>query len=260
MNTGHDYQRPSRDIPLPSPARSRGDVSDAGEVVRDVGVVIVAGGSGSRVGSGELKQFRWVAGKPALLHSVQAFMARPDVAIVVVVLPKAYAADPPPWLFQCDVDRLLVSTGGTERHESVINGLEDLPESVSIAVVHDAARPLVTDDTIDRVIAEARKGHGAIAALPVVDTLKDVDADGRIVRTIDRTHLWRAQTPQAFPRDQLERAYIEARRDRVSATDDAALLERIGLPVVVVQGSERGLKITTDADFARADALSALAE
>lgn len=260
MNTGHDYQRPSRDIPLPSPARSRGDVSDAGEVVRDVGVVIVAGGSGSRVGSGELKQFRWVAGKPALLHSVQAFMARPDVAIVVVVLPKAYAADPPPWLFQCDVDRLLVSTGGTERHESVINGLEDLPESVSIAVVHDAARPLVTDDTIDRVIAEARKGHGAIAALPVVDTLKEVDADGRIVRTIDRTHLWRAQTPQAFPRDQLERAHIEARRDRVSATDDAALLERIGLPVVVVQGSERGLKITTEADFARADALSALAE
>ena len=260
MNTGHDYQRPSRDLPLPSPARSRGDVSDAGEVVRDVGVVIVAGGSGSRVGSGELKQFRWVAGKPALLHSVQAFMARPDVAIVVVVLPKAYAADPPPWLFQCDVDRLLVSTGGTERHESVINGLEDLPESVSIAVVHDAARPLVTDDTIDRVIAEARKGHGAIAALPVVDTLKEVDADGRIVRTIDRTHLWRAQTPQAFPRDQLERAHIEARRDRVSATDDAALLERIGLPVVVVQGSERGLKITTEADFARADALSALAE
>ena len=260
MSTAHEHQRPSRDIPLPSPARSRTDVSDAGDVVRDVGVVIVAGGSGSRVGSGELKQFRWVAGKPALLHSVQAFMARPDVAIVVVVLPKAYAADPPPWLFQCDVDRLLVSTGGTERHESVINGLEDLPESVSIAVVHDAARPLVTDDTIDRVIAEARKGHGAIAALPVVDTLKEVDADGRIVRTIDRTQLWRAQTPQAFPRDQLERAHIEARRDRVGATDDAALLERIGLPVVVVQGSERGLKITTEADFARADALSALVE
>src|SRR4051812_7869649 len=139
---------------------------------RDVGVVVVAGGSGSRTGSTELKQFRWVAGKPALLHSVQAFMARADVAIVVAVLPKAYAADPPPCLFQCDVDRLLVSVGGRERQESVWNGLEDMPEEVRIVVVHDAARPLVTDETIERVIAKARAGTGAIAALPVVDTLK----------------------------------------------------------------------------------------
>ncbi len=263
MTSPTDTPRPRRDIRPPAPTRSRGqhEASNGRDgVVRDVGVVIVAGGSGSRTGSDELKQFRWVAGKPALLHSVQAFMARADVAVVVVVLPKAYAADPPPWLFQCDVDRLLVSAGGVERHDSVVNGLEDLPEQVVIAVVHDAARPLVTDATIDRVIAEARKGHGAIAALPVVDTLKDVDASGRIVRTIDRAHLWRAQTPQAFPREILERAHIEARRDRVSATDDAALVERLGLPVVVVQGSERGLKITTEADFARADALSLLAE
>ncbi len=229
-------------------------------VVRDVGVVIVAGGSGSRTGNAELKQFRWVAGKPALLHSVQAFMARPDVAIVVVVLPKAYAADPPPWLFQCDVDRLLVSVGGRERHESVVNGLEDLPEEVVIAVVHDAARPLVTDATIDRVIAEARKGHGAVAALPVVDTLKEVDSEGRIVRTVDRTNLWRAQTPQAFPRTMLEQAHVAARRDGIGATDDAGLCERLGLPVVVVRGSERGMKITEDVDFARADALSMLSE
>lgn len=253
-------QRPRRDIPLPSPARSRADGDDARGIQRDVGVVIVAGGAGSRIGGGELKQFRWVAGKPALLHSVQAFMARSDVAIVVVVLPRAYAADPPPWLFQCDVDRLLVSTGGSERHESVINGLEDLPEYVTIAVVHDAARPLVTDDTIDRVIAEARKGHGAIAAIPVVDTLKEVNAHGQIVRTVDRTNLWRAQTPQAFPREMLEAAHIAARRVGIGATDDAALLERLGQTVVVVQGSERGLKITTEADFARADALSTLSE
>ena len=261
MASSEHTTRPSRDIPPPSPVRSRSDVGSEREgvhSVRDVGVVIVAGGSGSRIGDGELKQFRWVAGKPVLLHSVQTFMARADVAIVVVVLPKAYAADPPPWLFQCDVDRLLVSTGGTARHESVVNGLEDLPESVVITVVHDAARPLVTDETIDRVIHEARKGHGAIAALPVVDTLKEVDAAGRIVRTVDRAHLWRAQTPQAFPRELLERAHIAARRDGIGATDDAALLERLGLPVVVVQGSERGLKITTEADFALADALSGL--
>lgn len=252
--------RPPRRIIPPPVVASRGEARSASETVRDVGVVIVAGGSGSRTGSAELKQFRWVAGKPALLHSVQTFMARPDVAVVVVVLPKAYAADPPPWLFQCDVDRLLVSVGGRERHESVVNGLEDLPEEVTVAVVHDAARPLVTDATIDRVIAAARAGRGAVAALPVVDTLKEVDADGRIVRTVDRTQLWRAQTPQAFPRLMIEEAHIAARRDGVGATDDAALCERLGYPVVVVRGSERGLKITEEADFARADALSLLAE
>ncbi len=255
-----DTRPPRRIIPPPVVSSRGDDATPHSSVVRDVGVVIVAGGAGSRVGHGELKQFRWVAGKPALLHSVQAFMSRADVAIVVVVLPKAYAADPPPWLFQCDVDRLLVSTGGSERHESVVNGLEDLPEEVVIAVVHDAARPLVTDATIDRVIAEARRGHGAIAALPVVDTLKEVDADGRIVRTVDRTSLWRAQTPQAFPRLMLEQAHIAAKRDGVGATDDAALVERLGLPVIVVRGSERALKITDESDFARADALSALRE
>lgn len=227
---------------------------------RDVGVVIVAGGSGSRTGSTELKQFRWVAGKPALLHSVQAFMARADVAIVVAVLPKAYAADPPPWLFQCDVDRLLVSVGGRERQESVWNGLEDMPEQVRFVVVHDAARPLVTDETIDRVIAKAREGVGAIAALPVVDTLKEVDEQGAIVRTVSRAQLWRAQTPQAFPRELLEQAHMDAKHAGVSATDDAALLERLSMPVVVVRGSERGMKITDDSDFRRAEALSMLSD
>lgn len=233
---------------------------DEQSVVRDVGVIVVAGGSGSRTGSSELKQFRWVAGKPALLHSVQAFMARPDVALVVAVLPKAYAADPPPWLFQCDVDRLLVSVGGRERQESVWNGLEDMPEQVSIVVVHDAARPLVTDETIDRVIAKAREGVGAIAALPVVDTLKKVDADGNIVGTVARDGLWRAQTPQAFPREIIERAHIDAKRAGIAVTDDAALLERVGERVVVVRGSERGMKITEEADFRRAEALSMLAD
>ena len=226
---------------------------------RDVGVVIVAAGKGTRTGSDELKQFRWIAGKPMLLHSVQTFMARPDVAIVVVVLPKSHAADPPPWLFQCDIDRLLVSVGGRERTESVFNGLEDMPEEVRFVAIHDAARPLVSDEMVDRVIAEARRGHGAVPALPVVDTLKEVDDAGRILRTVERTRLWRVQTPQAFPRLMIEQAHRAARADHVDATDDAGLGERLGLPVVVVRGSERALKITEEGDFARAEALSALA-
>jgi 2-C-methyl-D-erythritol 4-phosphate cytidylyltransferase len=227
---------------------------------RDVGVVIVAGGSSTRTGSTELKQFRWVAGKPTLLHSLQTFMARADVVSVVCVLPREYAADPPPWIFQCDIDRLMISTGGRTRTESVLAGLEDLPDEASIVLVHDAARPLVTDDSIDRVVAGVRAGHSTIAAMPVVDTLKEVDADGVIVRTVEREPLWRAQTPQGFSRETIERAHRDAKAQHISATDDAALCERLGIPVHVVRGSERAMKITEEADFHRAEAMFPLAE
>ncbi len=222
---------------------------------RDVGVVIVAAGSSTRTAGAELKQFRWVAGKPMLLHSVQRFMERDDVALVVCVLPKSHAGDPPPWLFQCDVDRLLVSVGGRERGESVLNGLEDMPPEVGIVLVHDAARPLVDSDTIERVIAKAREGVGAVPALPATDTIKEVDETGAIVRTPDRTRLFHAQTPQGFPRAMIEEAYLRAKADRAQATDDAALCERIGARVVIVEGSATGMKVTTDDDFARVDAL-----
>jgi 2-C-methyl-D-erythritol 4-phosphate cytidylyltransferase len=228
---------------------------------RDVGVVIVAGGSSTRTGagaSGELKQFRWVAGKPVLLHSLQTFMARPDVVSVVCVVPQAYVADPPPWIFQCDVDRLMLAPGGRTRAESVRNGLEDLPDEAAIVLVHDAARPLVEDATISRVVETVRRGQCAIAAMPVVDTLKEVADDGQIARTVSRERLWRAQTPQGFPREVIERAHRVG--DAATATDDAALCERLGIPVLVVRGSERALKITEESDFARAEALFGLAE
>jgi 2-C-methyl-D-erythritol 4-phosphate cytidylyltransferase len=231
--------------------------------VRDVGVVIVAGGSSSRAGGGagsELKQFRWVAGKPTLLHSLQTFMARADVISVVCVLPREYAADPPPWIFQCDIDRLMISTGGRTRTESVRNGLEDLPDEAAIVLVHDAARPFVSNGTIDRVVEAARTGQCAIAALPVVDTLKEVGEDGAIARTVEREKLWRAQTPQGFPRQVIVDAHRNAHVNHISATDDAALCEVLGIPVKVVPGSERAMKITDEADFARAEALFALPE
>jgi 2-C-methyl-D-erythritol 4-phosphate cytidylyltransferase len=227
---------------------------------RDVGVVIVAGGSGTRAGGSELKQFRWVAGKPALLHSLQTFMARPDVVSVVCVLPREYAADPPPWIFQCDIDRLMITPGGRTRTESVRNGLEDLPDEASIVLIHDAARPLVGDDTIERVVSTVRGGQNAIAALPVVDTLKEVDEQGRIAKTVERERLWRAQTPQGFTRETIVRAHREANARHISATDDAALCERLGVPVTVVRGSERAMKITEEPDFARAEALFMIPE
>jgi len=226
----------------------------------DVGVIIVAGGSSTRTEGEELKQFRWIGGKPMLLHSLQTFQERTDVAMVVVVLPKKYAGDPPPWLFQCDVERMLVSVGGRERSDSVRNGLEDLTDEASLVAVHDAARPFATAALIDRVISEARKGHGAAPGVRVVDTIKRADENGNVIETISRDGLWRIQTPQAFPRDMLEKAYADAHDAGVSATDDASLCERLGLPVVIVPGSERAMKITTDSDFARAEGLSILPE
>ncbi len=226
-------------------------------MTRDVGVVIVAGGASRRTAGSELKQFRWVAGKPMLLHSLQAFMARPDVVSVVCVLPREYVADPPPWIFQCDVDRLLLSVGGSTRTESVRNGLADLSSEASIALIHDAARPLVDDAMIERVVERVRAGECVVPALPVVDTIKEADADGLVARTVDRSRLWRAQTPQGFPRELIERAHRDARLARITGTDDAELCQRIGIPVRIVPGSERAMKVTDESDFERVEALFA---
>jgi len=226
----------------------------------DVGVIIVAAGSGTRTGSSELKQFRWVAGKPMLLHSLQTFQSRKDVAMVVCVLPREHVGDPPPWIFQCDADRLLLSVGGRHRTESVANGMEDLPTECEIVIVHDAARPLVSGETISRVIQEARAGHVAVAALPVTDTLKRVDSQNKVVITVERAGLWRAQTPQGFPRKILEQAHRDAREVSRTAHDDAALCEHLNVQIVVVEGSERAAKITTESDFALVEALSIFRE
>lgn len=238
---------------LPRHATPQGMVRAAADA--DVGVVIVAAGSGSRTGSAELKQFRWVAGKPMLLHSLQAFHRRTDVNMVVAVLPRSSAGDPPPWIFQCDVDRLLVSVGGVERMDSVLSGIEDLPDEAEVVVIHDAARPFVSQATLDALINEARAGRCAIAAIPVVDAIKEVNEDGTVVRTVPRATLWRAQTPQAFPRAMIEQAHLVGRQRGLRAADDAELCEAAGFPVVVVRGDERAMKITEEADFPRAEFL-----
>jgi 2-C-methyl-D-erythritol 4-phosphate cytidylyltransferase len=114
---------------------------------------------------------------------------------------------------------------------------------------------MVDSATIERVVAKAREGVGAVPALPATDTIKEVDESGAIVRTPDRTRLVHAQTPQGFPRAMIDEAYTRAKSDRVRATDDAALCERLGARVVIVEGSATGMKVTTDEDFARLDGL-----
>jgi tRNA threonylcarbamoyl adenosine modification protein (Sua5/YciO/YrdC/YwlC family) len=225
---------------------------------RDVGVVVVAGGKGIRLG-GEPKQFRPVAGVPMLERALRPFLGHPEVAAVVAVVPAETLAAPPDWLGRLLALRLHLTTGGAERADSVRHGLAVLPESCTTVLVHDAARPFPSRDVIDAVIASARRGRAAIAAIPVTDTLKVAavhEGDSPAVEsTFPREGLWRAQTPQGFPREVLEQAHAVATR---GATDDAQLVELLGHAVELVPDSALNIKVTTEDDLRLAEAIAAL--
>ena len=220
----------------------------------DVGVVIVAAGAGVRAGPGEPKQFRPIHGVPMLLRALRPFTSHPEVAHVVIAVPAGYAERPPEWLSRLLGERLSLVTGGTARADSVRAGLSALPRTAGVVLVHDGARPFVSRETIDGVIATARAGCGAVAATPLSDTVKEVAAGNRIARTVPRERLWRAQTPQGFPRVMIEQAYAELRDRDAAPTDDAELCERAGLPVDVVPDTPHNFKVTTADDFRIAEA------
>ena len=204
---------------------------------------------------GVAKPLLELSGRPLLQRSMQPFLDRADVHWVVVALPAELAAAPPHWLM--NDQRIDIVTGGAERGDSVRNALAAVPVEADIVLVHDAARPLVSAAVIERCVAAAADGRSAIAALPVIDTIKEVDEGGRITGTPDRRALWAAQTPQAFPADVLREAHARAAADGVSATDDAALVARYGGKVVVVEGAPENLKVTTPTDIAIAETLLA---
>lgn len=219
--------------------------------------MVVAAGRGTRLGGGTPKQFRPIAGVPMLLRALRPFVSHPDVAHTVVVLPPDDAEAPPDWLRPLVGGTLSTAPGGAERGDSVAAGLARLPAACATVLVHDAARPFVDRDTIDQVIARARAGLGAVAAVPLGDTLKRADEDRSIRGTVSRTGLWRAQTPQGFPRALLEAAYAAARRDGYRGTDDAELVERCGGRVEVVPDRSWNLKVTTADDLLLAELLAA---
>lgn len=222
-----------------------------------MGVVIVAAGQGTRLGAGVPKQYLPLGGVPMLLRALRPFTSHPEVAHTVVVLPAADAAHPPAWLAEVLGDTLSVTAGGAERRDSVACGLAALPAACAVVLVHDAARPFVDQAIISAVAAVARTGEGAVPAIPVGDTLKQVAAGegGRILRTVPRDGLFRAQTPQGFPRRVLQEAHARAPRGGGAATDDALLVEQAGVPVRVVPGSARNFKITTEDDLRIAERL-----
>jgi len=195
------------------------------------------------------------------LHALRPFLSHPAVGSVVAVLPAADAAHPPEWLAGLLGQRLLAVPGGATRMDSVEAGLLVLPASCSIVLVHDGARPFPEPVVIDAVVAAARRGVGAAAAVPLSDTLKEAGTGHSsgltpIGRTVPRASLWRAQTPQGFPRSMLESAYASARAAGVAATDDAELVERAGVTVVLVPDVSTNLKVTTAGDFVLAEALA----
>lgn len=221
----------------------------------DVGVVVVAAGSGVRAGPGEPKQFRPILGVPMLLRALRPFTSHPDVAHVVVVLPAAFADRPPEWLGKLVGERLTLVAGGAHRVDSVQRGFQALGPEVEVVLVHDAARPFVSRGTVDAVVARAREGVGAVAAIPMGDTVKEANELNRITRTVPRERLWRAQTPQGFPRAMLHQAFERAERNP-PVTDDAELCERAGFPVEIVPDSPHNLKVTTADDLRLAEAFA----
>lgn len=197
---------------------------------------------------GRKKQYLVLAGEPVLLRALRPFLRRDDVLEIAVALPPEDAGDPPGWLRDADA-RIRVVPGGASRGASVRAGLEVLSPRVAVVAVHDGARPLVDDDTVDRCIETARRGIGAVAGWPAVDTVKVVDADLKVLRTPERSSLWMAQTPQVFPRAVLAEAYRAASRTDLAATDDASLVENLGHEVRMVRGSPRNIKVTRPADL-----------
>jgi 2-C-methyl-D-erythritol 4-phosphate cytidylyltransferase len=192
---------------------------------------------------------------PLLLRAIRPFAAHPRVREIVVALPAAEAARPPDWLAAVAGHRLRLVAGGATRAASVRRALDALDPACTLVLVHDAARPFVSPAEIEAVISAAEQGTGALVAVPIADTLKHSD-DGRRVRgTAPRDGLYRALTPQGFPRAMLRAAY-DAAGDAPDATDDAGLVEAAGGTVVLVPGRTTNIKLTTPDDFVLAEALA----
>ena len=223
-----------------------------------VGAVLVAAGRGERFGNALPKAFVALAGQPLVLRAAAVLAAVPEVTRIVPVIPGNAMERWRTLLTEFGEPAVLGApvAGGAERQDSVRAGLEALPADVDLVAVHDAARPLVRPEAVSRVVAAAARAGAAILAIPARDTIKRV-TEGRVVATPDRATCWAAQTPQVFRVALLREALAKAASDGHRGTDDAALVERLGITVHVVEGDSDNLKLTHPEDLAVAERILA---
>ena len=220
--------------------------------------VVPAAGRGTRVGGDCPKQYLPLAGRPLIEHTLERLAAHPRIAGLLVTLAAADAHWP--GIATLNGKPVLTTTGGTERSDSVLAGLDALPETVGaedFVLVHDAARPCVRLADISKLIELAGATDGGLLGAPLRDTLKRADAVGRSGLTEPRDQRWRAFTPQMFRRGPLSAALREAARRGVNPSDEAMAMEQAGFAPLLVEGAEDNIKVTTAADFALAEFLLA---
>jgi len=225
----------------------------------ELSAIIAAAGSGVRFGGPVPKQYLALGGLPLVIWSIRAFLKSPVVREVIVVFPEGNTENPPRLLSGLSGGKPLKwCAGGPTRQESVFRGLSMADAASEWVAVHDGARPFINPLLIEGVFGMAKGIGAAIPGLPVPDTVKLVDEDRLIRGTLDRKDIVLAQTPQICRRTDLMAAYAHARKSSVEATDEAGLLEAMGLPVGVFPGDPENIKITTRADLALAGAILSL--
>lgn len=209
--------------------------------------IIVAAGRSARMGKD--KMFLKLGELPLIIHTLLKFQNCQAVKRIFPVVSAAAHKDFQRLLFAHRISKVQqIVVGGPERQDSVWNGLTVLPAGTEIVLIHDGARPCVPDLLIDQTIASARQFGSGVAACKVIDTIKTVDEEGRVLTTVPREKLWAAQTPQTFRYELIMRAYRHARERKAKITDDAAAVELLGEPVHIVESPPTNLKVTTPAD------------
>lgn len=214
------------------------------------GVVIVAAGTGSRMNMGINKQFIKLEGKEIIAYTIEKFYNNSNIEdIVVVVKEDESEFFKKEILDKYNFKNVKIAYGGKERQDSVYNGLKLLDEKCDVVLIHDGARPFVSDKIIAKSIEEAKEHKAIVVGVPVKDTIKVIDNDKNIVDTPNRSVLWAVQTPQTFDYNILIDAYKDAFKNKFYGTDDAMLVERIGYKVKMLEGSYNNIKITTQEDL-----------
>jgi len=225
-----------------------------------VSAIITAGGRGTRFGSGTPKQFIPVAGRPLLAHTIGVFNSAGMIDEIVITVPREFIGHTRDLCVNNEFSKVTaVVAGGKERMQSVAAGLEAVSQWSTVIMIHDGVRPLVTGGDISALLSAVHQHGSAILALPVTDTLKRVTRN-MAAETVDRSVLWRAQTPQAFRADIIRSAYALGIKKGIQATDDSQLVESAGYSVAVVKSSTPNIKVTTKQDAALVSAFMAQEE